>query len=113
MYWLLQVLAFKKSPTCTAELLVTRWILCVSILFSVKGKAWLIVTNKKTIGHFALTGLNNYEDLYTDLSQTMAVDLDIREGKLYWTDGQHNTVYLSHYPLELGQQQVRTESNWN
>ena len=55
-------------------------------------KPWLLLANRKSIRQVSLNG-KHYNDVFSNLSRTVAIDFDVGEKKLYWTDVTDNAIY--------------------
>ena len=51
-----------------------------------------MLANKYNIGQVSLNG-KDYSDVFSNLSRTVAIDFDVNEGKLYWSDVTDNAIY--------------------
>ena len=60
--------------------------------FSGEEEAWLLLANRKSIRQVSLNG-RNYGDVFSNSSRTVAIDFDVEEGKLYWSDVKDNAIY--------------------
>lgn len=53
---------------------------------------WLLLANRKSIRQVSLNGVK-YNFVFSNLSRTVAIDFDVGEGKLFWTDVTENAIY--------------------
>jgi len=53
---------------------------------------WLLLANRKSIRQVSLDGVK-YNFIFSNLSRTVAIDFDVGEGKLFWTDVTENAIY--------------------
>lgn len=53
---------------------------------------WLLLANRKSIRQVSLDGVK-YNFVFSNLSRTVAIDFDVGEGKLFWTDVTENAIY--------------------
>ena len=53
---------------------------------------WLLLANRKSIRQVSLNGVK-YNFIFSNLSRTVAIDFDVGEGKLFWTDVTENAIY--------------------
>lgn len=60
--------------------------------FSGEEEAWLLLANRKNIRQVSLNG-RNYGDVFSNSSRTVAIDFDVEDGKLYWSDVKDNAIY--------------------
>ena len=60
--------------------------------FSGEEEAWLLLANRKSIRQVSLNG-RNYGDVFSNSSRTVAIDFDVEDGKLYWSDVKDNAIY--------------------
>lgn len=86
-YWLLPVLIV----ICIVDKLLFQRTSGLS--FIVGGEEpWLLLANRKSIRQVSLNGVN-YNFIFSNLSRTVAIDFDVGEGKLFWTDVTENAIY--------------------
>jgi low density lipoprotein-related protein 2 len=56
----------------------------------------LIFANRKDIRRISMDG-KMYEEVHSNLNRAIAMDFDVREGKLYWSDVTDNAIYRADY----------------
>lgn len=59
----------------------------------------MILANRKSIRQVSLNGAN-YDFIFSNLSRTVAIDFDVGEGKLFWTDVTENAIYGTNISFE-------------
>ena len=57
-----------------------------------KEKPWIILANRKHIGRLTLDG-SSYDIMIENRSRVIAVDFDVRQSTIYWSDVTDNAIY--------------------